>query len=470
VALALAICSSLALVSSGCGHRGARPNIVVYVIDTLRADRLGVYGYDRPTSPAIDELAREGIVFDRAYSAAPWTLPSVASILTSLPPCAHGVVVDGRRLAPSLTTWAERLRGTGYATASFYANPYAGKLSGLDRGFAKSEEAAPGGKGVALWLAQRPPDPFFLYLHSVEPHSPYEPTLPVVAGTSIRRVPARIRREVNDLLGEYRALTRADWSAGRKPGETDTSTDQDLVMAKLAKRRGAIRNLYDGDVREADENLGSVVRALKEAGIWDDTIFAVTSDHGEAFGDHVGWQHDQSLYEELVRVPLVIHLPGNRFAGRRVPEPVSLLDLLPTLIEAAGTSAALEDAPGDSFWSWLVDGSAPGPRVVRSYRENLKKYYAPFKRARGDRNVAWVEGDWKAIWNAEPGSLELYELSTDPHEKRDRSALEPARARAMGEAARRWLAECTPPEGAEAPPAPMDEEALRRLRQLGYVD
>jgi len=448
----------------------AKPNIVLYVIDTLRADHLGAYGHEQDTSPALDRLASQSIVFERAHSPAPWTLPSIVSILTSLPPCEHQVIIDGRRLAPEFATWAERMKQAGYVTASFYGNAYAGSISGLDRGFDQTTPSGPGGRGVARWLESRPDGPFFLYLHTVEPHDPYE-TSPIVKDEpSLPAVSPEMRQKVNGLLARFRELSRADWSAKRPLGTTDTSDEQASIMAELASLDATVRNLYDIDIRIADIGVASVILALMGAGEWQNTVFAITSDHGEAFGEHDSWQHDQSLYEELLHVPLLIHLPGDRLAGRRIEQPVSLIDLVPTLLDAAGRSDVAALGPGTSWWPW-IDGRGEAPTApVASLRENLKKYYGPIRRSRGDRNLAWIEDRWKLIWNLDLDRAELYDLGADPQEKVDLSASEPDRARRMLDAARAWHARCI--EAATHPPVEtqIDDTSRDQLRALGYVN
>jgi arylsulfatase A-like enzyme len=465
---------ALVAVAAGCGgdrdSNGTPHSIVLYVIDTLRADRLGVYGHDRPTSPNLDALAREGVVFDRAYAPAPWTLPSVVSILTSLPPCEHGVLVDERRLGTEVVPWAERLRASGYETASFHANPYAGEMSGLDRGFERSELVPRiDGELVSDWLSQRSGRPFFLYLHSVEPHDPYElPHAPGVAEVVSDASVAR-RRQVNAMLARYRKLTRADWSAGRPPGTSDTNPAQLRGRRALERVRDEALELYDAEILLADHYLGSVLRALDEAGLRDRVVVAVTSDHGEEFGEHGGWQHDQSLYDELVRVPLVLRWPGAQRPGAREPGAVSLLDLVPTLAGLAGATDAL-GGPGGSWSGWLTGEAERPPQPVFAGRENLKKQHAPFDPPRGDHNVAFVDGTWKAIWNADPGTLELYDLEADPGEQVDRSAGQPARAARAEAAARQWSSDCRARAREGAQSAPVDEAARDRLRALGYLD
>ena len=451
-----------------CGGEAVPRDVVVLMIDTLRADHVGAYGYARDTTPHIDALAAEGVVFERAYAAAPWTLPSVVSLMTSTFPCEHGVVVDGQQLALRLVPLAERLRANGYATANFHANAYAGSISGLDRGFQVSEARDyTDGERVGRWLDTLGSEqPFFLYVHNIEPHTPYK----APAGEVERFAPvsAMTRDRVNGLLGRFQALGRTDWSGGRPPGTTDVGPEQAEVLAELAGLRDEIVALYDADVRHADARIGSVLDALRSRGRLARAIVVLLSDHGEEFLEHGYWQHDQSLYEELVRVPLVLRVPGAP-GGRRVATPVALVDVVPTLAELLDRPSLAEGARGRSLVPLArgAGGEDPGARVVAE-RFNRKKYFAPHARERGDRNLAIVDGDWKAIWNADPETLELYGLPEDGLEQRSRSAEEEERAARYASAAAEWWADCrlVPPRaGAET-----DEATRQRLRALGYVE
>jgi len=456
---------------AGCGSQHP-PHVVLFVIDTLRADRLGTYGYDRPTSPVIDALAEQTALYERAYAPAPWTLPSVVSLHTSVFPCEHGVVLDGQRLGPGLPTLAERLYQAGYATASFYANPYAGTTSGLDRGFARHELRGQTGAGpVEAWLEQRAGDrPFFLYIHNTEPHDPYAPPPAAKAAlAAAARVEGATQERANGLLRRLRRLTRVDWSEGQEPGSTDNSSEQSAVMEELAGMAPAVEALYDAEVRHADARLGEVVRLLRRHGLWEDTLFILTSDHGEEFGEHGGWQHDQSVYEELLHVPLLVRWPDGTGAGRRIETPVSLLSVVPTVLEAVGRAAGSPSPRSLRAALEAPSAERAGSGAV-GLRVNRKKYYAPFARTRGDVNVALRQGAWKGIWNVEPDTFELYHLGSDPGEQRDRSAGEPERVRAWRASAARWLEACRArAEDTEAAP-PLDAAGRERLRALGYLD
>jgi len=467
LAASLALAAMVLLGAMGCSRSEGPVNVVVVVIDTLRADHLGAYGKRGSPSPVFDALAERGVLFEQAYAPAPWTLPSTVSLLTSTMPCEHRVLVNGDRVPEELATLAERLRRTGRATASFFANPFAGPMSGLDRGFDRSELVSfEAGSRVEAWLEEVGDRPFFLYVHNVEPHDPYGPT---------PQISPELRRRTNRLLARYRSLTRADWSAGRPLGSTDNSSFQRSALAQLERLRPVLGALYENDVRLADTRLGGVIRALQRQGAWDRTLLFVLSDHGEAFGEHGGFQHDQSLYEELLRVPLLVRLPDDAHAGGRVASPVSLLDVVPTAAEVLDEPAVARGSRGRSLLDRLDDDperAASGPRVV-ALRVNRKKHYAAWDATRGDLNVAVRDGSWKAIWNHEPGTLELYDLARDPGEQTDRSASRPDRTAALRELGRSALGACRDPENGPGPSPgalPLDDETRRRLEELGYLD
>lgn len=287
-------------------------------------------------------------------------------------------------------------------------------------------------------------------------------------------MPAGIKQKVRQVSGAYRKLTRVDFQARRPIGTTDNTAEQQEQMAKLNELKGQISVLYDAAVRQADENLGSVVEALKRRGLWDNTLFAVIADHGEEFGEHGGWLHDQSVYEELMHVPMIVRFPKGRYAGRRVTEVVSLVDLMPTILDYIGRDELLGSLSGRSLMGCAAKGTSQSQEqfIVPSMRINLKKYYRPFKESRGDVNVVVRRGRWKGIFNAEPDLLELYDLSKDPAEQFDLSKQQAGRAEAMRSFAKGWLEACS---SGGVPTAPvrlesLDEETTERLRSLGYVD
>jgi len=454
----------LALLFLGCsGAPEDRQDVVIFLIDTLRADRTGPYGRFPSPTPSLDGFAAESIVFEQAYAPAPWTLPSAVSLMTSQPLCEHRVAVDGETVAPEVVTLAERMAEGGRRTGSFISNPYAGATSGLDRGFdtAKLVQGTTGDR-LAPWLDDVGGRAFFLYAHNISPHDPYN---------GARGVPKERKVEVNELFDRFRHLGREDWLAGRPLGTTRNEVAQDALRVEIEARADAIGRLYEADIQRADRQLESVVEELRRRGRFDDAIFIVLSDHGEALGEHQEWQHDQSLHEEVIRVPMLIRLPGAEHAGLRISEPVSLLDVAPTLAELLGEPALAENARGRSLVPWIEGRAVAGgeARVV-STRWNRKKHYEPAAARRGNLNVAIREGSWKAIWNAGPDTLELYDLARDPRELRDRSGEEIERAQRLAALAREHAAPCLD-ASPEAPSVPeLDESVRERLRELGYLD
>ena len=303
------------------------PNVVVVLIDTLRADWLEVYGRDEPTSPSIRDLARHSVLFEQASAAAPWTLPSVVSLFTSTLLTEHGVTLDGQALSPELRTLSEALSLRGYTTASFISNAYAGKISGLDRGFDSLVRLGSPDLGIAIrkWIRGAPQQPFFLYSHSAQPHEPANAT--DESRRHFDAVPQRTVGRIRLVASRYRALMRADFKARRPLGTTQNSKEQAAKLSTLVNMGDEIHRLYSAVVLDADRFVGATIEALKDTGAWEQTVFVLLSDHGEEFGEHRGWLHDQSVYEELLHVPLLIRFPGDRHAGLRIATPVSTLDV-----------------------------------------------------------------------------------------------------------------------------------------------
>ena len=202
--------------------------------------------------------------------------------------------------------------------------------------------------------------------------------------------------------------------------------------------------LYDASVRWADDNVGNVIEALKEDGRWDEAIFVFVSDHGEEFFDHDAWFHGQSVYEELVRVPLLIHFPNGEFAGRHIESPVSLVDLMPSLLDYIGRPELCNDCRGSSFMSLLHENpDAETKRIsVQAMRHNTSDYYSAWQEARGDVNIVARQGRWKGIYNKDLDLLELYNLDDDPGELIDVSPEQRDIAARMSVAADAWLRDC----------------------------
>ena len=336
-------------------------NVVFIVVDTTRADHLGSYGYRRDTTPHIDRLARESAVFEQAYSHSPWTMPSVASMFTSLTPRDHGIVKWEQPLPVSHLTLAEHLQARGFHTAAFVSHLIFQPRYNYNQGFDDFDHSVlKKGDPVKIssskeisdlaidWL-DRAREPFFIWLHYFDAHAWY--------------------------------MSHESFEFGKRPIDK-----------------------YDSEVRYTDEHIGRVLQALEERGLRDDTIIVFVADHGEEFHDHGGTRHSKTLFDELVRVPLVFHVPG--FEAQRIPTVVSESDLAPTLCELLGVPVP-EQFRGEPF---AFDGSSfrvEGHRMV--FMETLRK--ADKRGVRYDR--------WKLIHDREKQEYELFDLGADPEEKRN---------------------------------------------------
>ena len=393
--LALAACG-------GAPEPQAPPNVVILVLDTLRPDHLGTYGYDRPTSPHLDALAEHGVVFTEAQSPAPWTAPTLISMVTGLDPAVHGVTAfpEPLRLADEVPTLAELLRDRGYATAAFTEGGYASGVFGLDQGFDRFEMvegdyhadgSGPGSlahrvDGVLDWLDARPDAPFLLFFHTFEPHLPYEieddahlvavqPDYdPVAAHARLDEVVARWNADEELGLDELRVLARHAHHC-RLQGGTEEPRDREHLL-ELAADPASLRlpgsdmadpflvDLYDAEVRYTDAQMQRLLDGLDAHGLTDDTVIAVVSDHGEAFGENGDLGHGRLLHDPVLDVVLLLADGRGRLAPGRVDALVSTLDLTPTLLELVGVDAADLDLQGRSLVP--VAAGAPGAGLAFS--------------------------------------------------------------------------------------------------------
>ena len=445
-------------------------NVVVYLVDTLRADRIGAYGYSRANTPVIDQLAKDGVLFENCYAPAPWTVPSTMSLHTSLYPNDHGVLVDGNKIPPSVMPMAARMKQAGYWTAGYICNPWAGVAVGLEKGYDVyvKKRFFVRHDLIERAISTNSTRPYYFYIHPVEPHRPYEPPEDFIE--RIGRVPPRMIQHVKKLVTHYVQLTKADFVAGRPLGSLDNTEEQQAVLRKLAELKDVINLLYDAEVAFCDDNLGKIIDVFKRRDMWNNTLFIFLSDHGEEINDHGGHQHDQSLYNELVHVPMIIKFPQNRFTGRRFSDNVSLVDVLPTIMEYIDRSDLAHDCEGRSLLSLIEQGKreSPHPLTVRSIRINKKKYFKPYKEARGDFNISLTQGNLKGIWNVEPDTFELYDLKADPGERSNLSASKPEQVDRMRDFAAKWL-KTRPKIEKSQEDATLDESIMRQLRDLGYV-
>jgi arylsulfatase A-like enzyme len=468
-----------------------RYNVVVVSIDTLRADRLGCYGYlEHPTSPTIDAIAREGVLFESYIASAPWTTPSHLSLFTSLYPSSHGVMMSFRemwsglkfgeksfhKLPDSRLTLAEVLAERGLATAAFTGGGPLDPTIGFGQGFDVYEtemfKLDDGNVGeMTSWIGDHADEQFFLFWHHFEVHAPYlqpdfiDDVAPLehasqiaegmrqLAGTRLRSVwpgdPARLRSKQTALLREHDAFNR------------------DVCEA-----------LYTGGVRSADTWLGRLVDALRREGLYDRTMIVVTSDHGEEFGEHDRklWynKHGHNLYEEMIHLPLVIKLPNGYAGGTRVATVAQTVDVMPTILDVLGVTPSKNEMQGRSL-APLWSRPAPAGDGVAFTESTVSR--SEKKSVRSSRYKYIVDIDKQVVAqigrrNLPVGALsaELYDLKRDPHERHDLLAGK-ASAKLLAIAAdfERQLRRHLSAQRGEATATTLDAAALEKLKALGYI-
>jgi arylsulfatase A-like enzyme len=430
------------LLAAGCGP-AAPPAIIVFDIDTLRADHLGCYGYSRDTSPILDAFASEAARFDWAFAQAPYTGPSQASILTSLYPSAHGFLRDDEELPLEAVTLAEVLRDGGYRTAGFIDGGYMSDDFNMGQGFELYENVR--GRGLARsvplalgWLREHGSEPFLLLIHTYDTHTPYTPKPPYRELFLDGLAPPTPGFEPTVEVME--GIRQSVWT-----DQPRSLPDNDLEYAKA---------LYDAEIRYVDDWFGRFVEGLRELEIYDRSVIVVLSDHGEEFQEHGSVLHEK-LYATVTRIPLLIRLPGGRRAGT-ISTIVEAVDVMPTLVELAGL-----EVPGTVHGVSLlprINGEAAGPG--RAFGES--PYYG--------RERFLAEGGRRLLISRDrPEREELYDFPADPLEQDDLAAADPAavdRLRGRIDAWERWVAGARIGDGAASPP---DEETLRQLRALGYL-
>ena len=486
---------ALACSMKACTRRDASPDlrirdVILISVDTLRGDHLNCYGYQRRrTSPNVDALARDGILFENHIAASPWTTPSHMSLFTSLYPTAHGLTqsfedlvssVQGRgtfnTLSEKLTTLSQVLQAEGYATAAFTGGGPLDPEIGFGRGFAsydtsmyKIDEVNMG--AVYSWIRQNSGTPFFLFWHSFEVHAPYLNT-----------------EFLGQVLSPERAAPISEKFDQLRRRLVDTSPElverQGLIasVARFLRQNGAMRRevteaLYDGGIVSFDRYLGELVRLLRDAGLYDRSLIVVTSDHGEEFADHsrlIFDAHGHSVYEEMVRVPLIIKLPEQRRAGTRVDAVVRSIDVMPTILRELSISPPENQMQGMPLQPLWESSERPAPRVafsealasgveMKSVRTSRHKYIISI--------AAEDVSKWGRHFIPErPMRRELFDLLEDPEEKRNLLASEgggPAELTSVLD--RKLRAYASQPRGAVGQ-MELEEDTIERLKALGYVE
>ena len=434
----------------GCS-RPAPPDVILVVIDTLRADHVSSYGYGQPTTPALDDLARAATRYTQGRSTAPWTVPSHASLFTGLLPFEHGAdayrnadgrIIDSRPLDAQHWTLAEALQAAGYRTGGFVANQvYLSEKFGFRQGFdVYSAQRLPGGEIVAAalaWLGTESKQPSFAFLNLLDCHRPYNiDPLPGGRSAELTALPKEAPGALLDRLVQV--------VMGSAAGDAEALVQQ-------------VRAQYDHGVAQADAAVGRLIAELRRRGRFDSTLLIVTSDHGEYFGEHRLVEHSKDVYEEGVHVPLIVKRPGQT-TGQVVSDPISLA-AIPRLV--------VEQLP-ERLRSMTKSFPAPPglwAEIRFSRPHDLSQWGQRFQRER----VAVYADRFKLILTL-TGEIELFDLAADPKEQRNLSALQPDLAAVLERKARAVLASKRPGSSAgDGAEVSLTAEEKAELERLGYL-
>ena len=413
---------------------GRHKGIVLVSIDTLRRDHVGAYGYAKPTTPRLDALARDGILGEDAVSTSSWTLPAHLSLMTSVSPGVHGGTNMHAGFNRRVPTLASILREAGYATQAVTSHLYMSATYGMDVGFDhleydpefRANQIADHARSLLDRFGDRP---FFVFLHFYDPHWHYDPH-----DSTTHLFERGYRGTLGGKLGDFKDL--------------DPSKVSPEDMTHLLA-------LYDGEIRFTDDELGGILDHLHARGLDRNTLVVVTSDHGEEFGEHGSWEHQKTLYEEVIRIPLLVKGPG--IAARREKEPVSLLDVAPTIVAWAGLSPQWQPQ-GVSLLAPVPHREAYGEtdHTVDStrklfVRDGALRSKAIFSLSKDGRTV--LREEW-------------YDLASDAGERQPTLPRADVAAQVRARALSRW---CQDRAGRHRQPANLSPEELERLRSIGYV-
>jgi len=477
------------------GARGGRPDIVLILTDTLRADFLSCYGYARTTTPHVDSLAATGVRFARAYSSSSWTLPATATLLTGVFPSTHGAMSYGAAVGKKIPRLASLLQRAGYRTAAFTENQFVTPRYGFGEGFDRfwtywfpwvsadtflfrittklrlpriefvekkeypNELRAPEDLNwdalatadhAADWIEAAGDAPLFLYVHFMGPHGPY----------GVRE---------NFLPGDPPAVRLADHPRNKGGGYPIGAPGDSLPADELS----LLRHVYAADVRYVDEAVGRLVDATRRAGRSNDTIFVFLADHGEEFYDHEGWNHGGSTFEEIVRIPLVVS--GKAIpAGRVIERPVRLVDVMPAVLEWAGVAppAAL---PGRSLRAFFGEPAHDGEE--RSLASAIDSTEAPpvlvegcVHHPPGFEIDAVVASPYKLIQLRHDRIVRplLYDLARDPEERENLADSLVTVRDSLTRVLLEWKGAASLAAHA-GQGTRLDPETEARLRALGYI-
>jgi len=421
-------------------------NVMIIVLDAGGAKHFPMYGYYRNTTPNIQNLSKDSIQFQRAYTQAVYTLASTATLMSGLDPFRHQVIYRKSALSNQTYTLAERFRDSGYSTGTFVSNGNASSIFGMTQGFQEVREVfreknysgwgSDITNGFTQWLQTlKPGRPFFAYMHYREPHAPFNPpesfknhfTNPNYMG--YRDASYEMRRKIN--MGEVSA----------------TPADREYIEAT-----------YDENLRYGDYEVGRVIKKLKEMKLYDNTILIVTADHGEAFWEHNFQGHNSQLYEESVHIPFILKLTSRtNLHKNKINNPVRTLDVYPTLVDLLQLSRRNWDVDGHSFIPYLVSDKLESVPV--------------FTQTIAEQAYSWMEGNFKYIYHRHTNTEELYNLKTDPGERTNLINTDPVQAGYLRSRLFGWHAEKkTAGSRIKTDRAVMDESTRENLKALGYID
>jgi arylsulfatase A-like enzyme len=410
---------SLLVYMAGCGRESQPLNLVIIGVDTLRPDHLGCYGYERPTSPEIDAFAAHSTLFENTVSQSPWTLPSFATVFTSLYPTQHGANALNSQLRTDQPTLAMMLLKRGYSTAGIINAPFLRPDFKLDRGFEYYDYKPPfagrnadGTTADALaWIDAHQNEPFFIFVHYFDPHLPYAPPPPYDTM----------------FYPDYHGDLPASFDINLFPRARATNFE---TMKSVSRQDwDHIRALYDGEIRFTDRAIGDLLAGLKERGLSGNTLIVLLSDHGEEFFEHGGFEHGHTLYNELIKVVLMMSLPGEIPENARVGEHVRLIDITPTVLDYLGIESGVH-LEGTSLRPLIsgrgkpaVNDAAVLPPGI-GYSESMLY---------GTERKCLLAYPWKCIYNIALGKPMLFNLMSDPGETTDLADSNPEALRPVEE-------------------------------------
>lgn len=455
------------------------PNILLIVTDAFRATHMSALGYERPTTPNLDRLAAEGVLFEQAISPGSWSLPTHASLFTGLYVSRHGAHDEHRYLSdiPEHVTLAQRLKAAGYATWAYCENSWVGSLTGLDRGFetftehfsnnrrerllrytikgwARLSDTADSGAQLAtvyakrfIRRASRSTRPFFMFMQYLEPHAPY-------------RLPRGWRHKFLPSHIPYQEAIKVNQDPNAYIAGKSKMTGHDFAI---------LRDLYDSEIAYMDSRIGELVDYLDAHGLRESTLVIITADHGENLGDHSLMAHKFCLYETLIHVPLILRMPGRINEKQRVSYQVQTHDIVPTIYDLAGLKI---DAHIQAK-SLLRRESNREFTIAEKMLPNLSKYeqrYPDFDTTHLNRRLkAFRTERYKLIW-ASDGRHELYDLQTDPHETQNLINKLPDIGADLESRLMEWCSSFEAAHTLDDDVTQMNDQVVERLRSLGYLE